>query len=208
MFGCLTLESAFPGHNPQFTRRRFLPVRQLHPGCFCPATVIFRSKDESLPSNNRMNRIIFILVFTAFAASTDRVLALSEELPAPRIFFPRGYSTNRAEQIQAVLRSTQFKYLGGMTSYWPPEWSTTLVYAGDQQGLNAFLENLNKISALTVRVTLSPNLSKETGSALPAGSWWVKYSHTAPDTITVRVNLAAESLGRDRFEVKLPKPKQ
>lgn len=207
MFGYLTLDSAFLPHNPQFTRRRFLPVRQLHPGGFYPGTAIFGSKDEPFPSNHHMNRIILTLIFVTFAASAERALALSEELPRPRIFFPRGYSTNRAEQIQAVLGSGQFKYLGGMTSYWPPEWSTTLVYAGDQQQLNAFLANLNEISNLSVRVTLSPDLSKETGSALPSGSWWVKYSHTAPDTITVRVNLASESIERDKLELRLPKPK-
>jgi hypothetical protein len=155
-----------------------------------------------------MQHIIrLVMMFMASVAFANRGFALSEELTQPKIFFPKGFDTNRAEQIHAVLRSTHFKYLGGMTSYWPPEWSTTLVYAGDPQQLNALLADLNNIRALTVRLTFSPDLSKETGSALPAGSWWVKYSHTTPDAITVRVNLAAESLGRDKFELRLPKPK-
>lgn len=153
---------------------------------------------------------IFVLpaVFLVLIVPPTRTFALSEELTQPKIFFPKGFDTNRAEQIHSVLRSTPCKYLGGMTSYWPPDWSTTLVYSGDQPQLNAFLAALNKIPALTVRLTFSPDLSRETGSALPKGDWWVKYSHAAPDTITVRVNLAAESIGRDKFGLQLPKSKQ
>jgi hypothetical protein len=60
---------------------------------------------------------------------------------------------------------------------------------------------------MSVRLTFSSDLSKETGSALQAGSWWVIYSHTMPDTITVRVNLAAQSWSGGQFELRLPKPK-
>lgn len=109
--------------------------------------------------------------------------------------------------MRSVLRSDKFKYLGGLTSYWEPEWSTTLVYGGDGQALATFLAALNEVNGISVRLTFSPDLSKETGSALQAGSWWVKYSHTMPDTITVRIDLAAEALGRDRFELKWPKAK-
>ena len=55
-----------------------------------------------------------------------------------------------------------------------------------------------------MRLTASPDLSKETGSSLQAGSWWITYSHTAPDTLTVRVNLAAASWGKEGFALQLP----
>ncbi len=126
-------------------------------------------------------------------------------LPAPQIFFPKGYDEARAEKIHSVLRSEKFSYLGGLTSYWEPEYSTTLVYDGDAAALNSLLAELQKVGKLTVRLAFSPDLSKETGSALQAGSWWVSYSHTAPDTITVRVNLAAERLKGDKLEIVLPK---
>jgi hypothetical protein len=106
-----------------------------------------------------------------------------------------------------ALRSDRLKYLGGLVSFWEPEWSTTLAYDGDGKSLNTLLAALNEVSGISVRVTFSSDLSKETGSALQAGSWWVKYSHTMPDTITVRVNLSAEALGRDKFELRLPKAK-
>jgi hypothetical protein len=82
-----------------------------------------------------------------------------------------------------------------------------LVYGGDSQSLTAFLAGLNEIKGIGVRLTFSLGLSKEGGAALPAGSWWVEYSHAKPDMITVRVNLAAESLGRGKFELILPKAK-
>jgi len=130
-------------------------------------------------------------------------------LPGPTIFFPNGYETNRAEQVKAVLGSDRFKFLGGYS--WDNDFGQApgaiLVYGGDSQSLTAFLAGLNEIKGISVRLTFSRDLSKETGSALKAGSWWVKYSQAMPDTVTVRINLAAESLGRDKFELILPKAK-
>jgi hypothetical protein len=154
-----------------------------------------------------MKRRFAFFVVLATTIVTHSVFALSLSLRQPQIFFPQGYDTNRAEQLHSVLRSDRFKYLDGMTSYWDPEWSTTLVYDGDSKTLTALIAALNEINGISVRLTFSNDLSKETGSALQAGSWWVKYSHTMPDTITVRINLAADSLGRDKFEMTLPKNK-
>ncbi len=151
--------------------------------------------------------ILFAAVSGAFVCAALRLFALSVDLPQPGIFFPKGYDTNRADRILSVLRSNQFKYLGGLTSYWEPEWSTTLVYEGNAGDLNRFLLALNGVQGVTVRLTFSRDLARETGSALRAGSWWVIYSHTAPDAFTVRINLAAESLGRDKFALTLPKAK-
>ncbi len=150
--------------------------------------------------------LMFALAALVFAAAPGQLLALSVGLPQPDIFFPKGYDTNRADRILSVLRSNQFRYLGGLTSYWEPEWGTTLVYQGDAANLTAFLAALNEVEGVTVRLTFSRDLARETGSALQAGSWWVKYAHTAPNSITVRINLAAPALGGDKFELKLPKP--
>lgn len=149
--------------------------------------------------------LTLILVALVAAVNAQLACGLSRSLPQPEIYFPKGYDTNRAAQVESVLRSDQFKYLGGLVSYWEPEWSTTLVYDGDAHALTGFLAALNKVHGISVRLTFSNDLSKETGSALQAGSWWVKYSHTTPDTITVRINLAAGPLGRDKFELRLPK---
>jgi len=151
--------------------------------------------------------IALTLVAVALAATGNCAFGLSLSLPQPGIFFPHGYDTNRADQVLSVLRSDKFKYLGGLTSYWEPKWSTTLVYEGDAKALTTFLAALNAVKGMSVRLTFSSDLSKETGSALQAGSWWVIYSHTMPDTITVRINLAAQSLGGDKFELRLPQAK-
>ena len=148
-------------------------------------------------------------MLAAIACATGMVqntFALSETLHRPKIFWPKTYDTNKAEQVHRVLNSKEFKYLDGTTSYWEPKWSTTLVYDGDAQALPAFIAALNEIKGIEVHLTLSPDLSKESRGSLRAGSWWVKYSHTAPDTITVRVNQASKDLGGDTFELKLPKP--
>lgn len=150
---------------------------------------------------------ILALVALALAATVHFAFGLSSRLTRPEIFFPKNHDTNQVEQLHTALRSDRFKFLGGLTSYWQPQWSTTMVYEGDGKSLNAFLESLNRIDGITVRLTFSHDLSKETGSALQAGSWWAVYSHTLPDTITVRVNLAAEALGGDKFEMNLPKTK-
>jgi hypothetical protein len=152
-----------------------------------------------------MKRTIQLLfVVGMFVAGNHFAFGLSLSLPEPKIFFAKGYDTNRTEQIHAVLGSDSFRYLGGLTSYWEPEFSTTLVYGGDSEALTTLLGRLKEVKGITVRLTFSTDLSKETGSALQAGSWWVQYSHTQPDMITVRVNLAAEALGREKFELKLP----
>ena len=151
--------------------------------------------------------IIPTLVAVTLAAAVQFAFGVHMVLHNPTIVFPNGYDTNRAEQVMAVLRSDKFKFLGG--DAWDNDFGqppgAILVYGGDSQSLTAFLAALNEIKGISVRLTFSRDLSKETGSALPAGSWWVKYSYAKPDTVTVRVNLAAESLGRDKFELILPK---
>ena len=88
-----------------------------------------------------------------------------------------------------------------MISYWEPDWSTTLVFAGDGQALQQQLADLARVDGLRVKVTLSRDLSKETGSALQSGSWFVKYRHTAPDVLEVRVNLASEQIDLKKLEL-------
>jgi hypothetical protein len=153
--------------------------------------------------------IIPTLVAVTLAAAAQFAFGIHLVLHGPTIVFPNGYDTNRAEQVKSVLGSDRFKFLGGDS--WDNDFDNPpgaqLVYGGDSRSLTAFLAALNEVKGISVRLTFSRDLSKETGNALPAGSWWVEYSHAKPDTVTVRVNLAAESLGRDKFELVLPKAK-
>jgi len=148
-----------------------------------------------------------LIIPTLVAVTLAAAVQFAFGLPGPTIFFPNGYDTNRAEQVKSVLGSDRFKFLGG--DAWDNDFGQSpgaiLVYGGDSRSLTAFLAALNEIKGISVHLTFSRDLSKETGMGLQAGSWWVEYSHAKPDTVTVRVNLAAESLGRDKFELILPK---
>ncbi len=153
-----------------------------------------------------MNRIATLAITAGLCAATlPSAHALSETLHRPKIFWPQNYDTNTAAQVHRVLNSDKFRYLDGITSYWEPRWPTTLAYDGDAQALSAFIKALNDVQGINVRLTLSRDLSKESRGSMAAGSWWVEYSHTMPDTLTLRINLAAEALGAEKFELPLPK---
>ena len=153
----------------------------------------------------RFTRRKWSLLLIAWMTSGGLALGLSRELLFPDVYFPKGYQEVRKEAVQGALRSGKLKYLGGLTSYWEPEWSTTLVYEGDSESLGSLLAALNGIDGVKVRVTYFRDLSKEAGSGLKPGSWWVMYSHTTPDTLTVRINGAAESWRKQGPEIRLPK---
>jgi hypothetical protein len=157
------------------------------------------------PMTRVMTSIFAAVALLLMAAGT--ALALSEELRSPRINFAKGYDARRVDAVQAVLTNKQYHYLDGLISYWPPEWSTMLVYAGDTKSLKSFLEELSQVKGMHVRVQFSKDLSKETGSALSAGSWFVKYRQTEADTITVRVNLAAKDIDLSEIELWLSREK-
>lgn len=151
-----------------------------------------------------LSSIFSIALLALLPAPAAHALSVARE--SPQIHFPSNYDGKRAEALSAVITSAKFRYLGGLTSFWEPEWSTTLVYEGDTKSLHEFLTGLNGVEGMRVRLTISADLSKESGSALRAGSWWLIYSHTSPDTVTVRINLAAETFKGDTLEILLPKP--
>jgi hypothetical protein len=145
----------------------------------------------------------------AVAATTRKAHALTEELHHPRINFPKDYSQRTADAVHKVLRDDSFKFVNGSISYWPPEWSTTLVYDGNTRLLNGFLDDLRKIQGMKVRVSFSKDLGKEGGSLHRGASWWVKYKQTTPETIVVRVNLAAKEIDAEKLDLQLDKsPKE
>lgn len=155
--------------------------------------------------SSRLRTGVLLTVLLAFVWSAH---ALSLALRAPQIFFPKGYDEARTKAISQALADKRFKFVDGLQSFWPPEWPTTLVYEGDAKSLHAFLDALRGLKGTGLRVTFSPDLSKECGTGHSAGSWWVKYSHTAPDTLTVRVNLAAFKGKEAEFELWLARPEK
>lgn len=127
-----------------------------------------------------------------------RVSALSVMLPAPDVNFPKGYDQARAGQILAILRDPLLKYQDGITSYWPPEWGTTLVYDGDTAALNSMLARLAKIPGVHVALsfTRGPVATTRDGRS---GNWEVKYGQTTPNTLHVVVNLKAAGIDVEKL---------
>lgn len=143
--------------------------------------------------------LVGLLVLLLGVAS---VYALSVAHESPEIFYTKTFDKKTAKAIDAVLTDKQFHYLNGLTSYWEPKFETTLVYDGDAASLNHFIARMSAVDGIRVHLTFSHDLSKETGSALSAGSWWVMYSHVTPDVVTIRINLAAPKLAN--LEITLP----
>jgi hypothetical protein len=171
------------------------------PLVFLVGKVALWSASSSKGANEMKKELPLALAFTALVSFVAPVLALSESLSHPKILFPKGYDQKRAEQILNVLRCKNLTFRGGLISYWEPDWSTILVYGGDAKLLNRFLNELSSLPGVQVKISFAKDLSKESGTALPSGSWWVKYSHVAPDVLTVRVNLAAEGIDAAQLEL-------
>jgi hypothetical protein len=151
-----------------------------------------------------VNRVTTLIVLACgLLLVTRQTLALSETLHEPAIRFPAGVDAARARAVEAVLKDKHFKFVDGLVSHWEPDWATTLVYDGDTRSLDEFLRDLSRVKGMRVRVTFSRDLSKETGTGLKSGSWWVNYRATTPDTLTVRVNLAAAGIDVDKLELSL-----
>jgi len=150
------------------------------------------------------NRILSasLVGLLALLLGVSGVYALSREHESPEIFYPKNFDKKTSSAIDSVLTDKQFHYLNGLTSYWEPKFETTLVYDGDADSLNRFIAKMSAVHGIRVHLTFSHDLSKETGSALSAGSWWVLYSHVTPDVITIRINLAAPKLAN--LEITLP----
>jgi len=136
--------------------------------------------------------------------ATRPALALSEQLRDPHLFFPKSFDAQKAALINAALADKQWKFKEGLTSYWEPKFETTLAYEGDTAALNALLARLSQIQGLRIALTFSKDLAKETHGFPPSATWWAIYDHTAPTTLTIRVNLAAKDI--DAEQIKLPAP--
>ncbi len=141
----------------------------------------------------------FLLLLAVVGVPRD-CLALSVQLNSPAISFAKSH-TQFAKPVESVLSDQRAGFKTGLHSLWPPEWSTILVFDSDSVALCDTLDRLAKIKGLRLRVTFSKDLSKETGSALPAGTWWVKYRHTEPDLLTIRVNLASAQIDPETLRI-------
>jgi hypothetical protein len=147
---------------------------------------------------------VWIVAAAAALGLAWKTSALSRGLSEPELFFPRGHAPEKAEALVKALKQPGQTFLGGLVSHWEPDWTTTLVYGGGNSELQSMVDALRAVPAVTLKVSVAGDLGKETGSALTAGSWWVVYRHTAPDTIELRLNAAQPAFGKAGPKFLLP----
>jgi hypothetical protein len=124
--------------------------------------------------------------------------ALSREIGRD-IEFPKGYDPAKAEAIRKVIKAERFKFVGGIVSYWPPDWGTRLSFEGDTASLNEFISELRKLKGIGLRLILYKGKNDEQRRDSP---WQLDYSHARPEQLAIYLNLNAPDL--DFYKVKFP----
>lgn len=141
---------------------------------------------------------LFVLAFVAvvvllLALEGRGGLASHTELDTPTVAFPANYSETKRERISAVLGSKKCKFVRGHAL----NFFTTLIYQGDTQALNFFLEDLAKCPGLTIHVSfLKP---KDCGHALSGNDWAVHHSAGQADRFDVRINLSSQQIELEKL---------
>lgn len=125
-------------------------------------------------------------------------LALSTNIGRD-INFPKNYDTTKAAAIRKVIQDERFKFVGGIVSYWEPDFGTRLSFEGDAASLNEFLDALRALRGISLRAVLYRGRNDELRRDSP---WQLDYSQARPDQLTVYLNLNAASL--DFEKLKLP----
>jgi hypothetical protein len=115
------------------------------------------------------------------------------------IEFPEGYDKAKAEAILSIVKDEQFKFVGGLVSYWPPDWSTRLSFTGDAESLNGFLSRIRELHGIGLRVILHRGRNDELRRD---SAWQLDFSHARPDQLTVYVNF--NDAGLDLDKLRLP----
>ena len=146
------------------------------------------------------------LALLAFLFQIPAVLALSTPIGRD-INFPENYDPQKAKAIRAVIQDERFKFVGGIVSWWEPDFGTRLSFEGNTDSLNEFLAALRRLPGIGLRVILYHGRDDELRRDSP---WQLDFSQAKPDQLTVYLNLNAPGL--DFKKVKLPqelsKPKR
>jgi hypothetical protein len=145
-----------------------------------------------------MKALRYCLLLGMLAILPFPTLALSRSIDRD-IEFPKGYDTNMATAIRRVIQDEQFKFVGGLVSYWPPDWGTRLSFEGDAESLNSFLTKVRAIKGIGMRLILYKGRDDE---ARRDSDWQLDFSHARPNQLTIYLNLNARHL--DFYKVKLP----
>jgi len=115
------------------------------------------------------------------------------------IEFPKDYDPGKAEAIRKVVRDEKFRFVGGIVSYWPPDWGTRLSFEGDAASLNEFFAELRRLDGIGLRLILYRGRNDELRRD---SAWQLDYSHARPDQLTLYLNLNSTNL--DFYKVTFP----
>jgi len=140
----------------------------------------------------------FIVVIAALVLAIQTALALSIEIGRD-IEFPKDYSPAKQKATLAVVRDERFKFVSGLVSYWPPDWSTRLSFAGNAKSLSDFLRALRGIDGVGFRLILYKGRDDEQRRD---SAWQLDFSKAHPDLLTVYVNILSKEL--DLAALQLP----
>lgn len=146
-----------------------------------------------------MKRLAALVLFCSMLTPA---FALSREIGRD-IEFPKGYDPSKAQAILKVVEDARFNFVGGIVSYWPPDWSTRLSFEGDAASLNQFILALRQIPAVGFRLVLYAGRNDELRRD---SSWQLDFSHAHPDELTLYLSLNSKNVdfGKVQFPAWLP----
>jgi len=139
-----------------------------------------------------------LLLVAIFFLNSIAVFALSTSIGRD-INFPKDYDPQKAKAIRAVIQDERFKFVGGIVSYWDPDYGTRLSFEGDAKSLNDFFTALRGLRGISLRVILYRGRNDELRRDSP---WQLDFSQARPNELTVYLNLNSAALDFD--QVKLP----
>jgi hypothetical protein len=151
-----------------------------------------------------MKLLRYCLVIGSLTILPLHLLALSRSIHRD-IEFPKGYDTNKAAEIRRVIQDEQFKFVGGLVSYWPPDWGTRLSFDGDAESLNKFLTKVREIKSIEMRIILYKGRDDERRRD---SDWQLDFSHARPKQVTIYLNLNAKHLDFDKIKLPEWKPNE
>jgi hypothetical protein len=145
------------------------------------------------PSRN----IAGTLILAAGLFAGARVSALS--MPIGRdVNFPKDYDPAKAKAIRAVIQDEHFKFVGGLVSYWEPDFGTRLSFEGDAGSLNEFMRALRRLPEIGLRVILYKGRNDELRRDSP---FQFDFSQAHPNQVGVYINLNSPAIDFDKVEL-------
>jgi hypothetical protein len=141
-----------------------------------------------------------ITLFTLTSFLFPLITAFGLSTPIGRdINFPKDYDPKKAAAIRKVIQDERLKFVGGIVSYWEPDFGTRLSFDGDAKSLNEFLIALRQLPDIGLRMILYHGRDDELRRDSP---WQLDFSQARPNQLTVYLNLNATNL--DLNKVILP----